>query len=135
MEMMGPSFQMRRPSGKTKPANRVPGRKLGFSEFVHAAAWHPTLMLDHASCRLAKAKRERLRQAHLAPDYVPLGGTAKLLARAGAGAAGRGGPEQEVGGWVLGLTACMRHTSWDVGRGAEVMLRLQIAVAACAFAA
>jgi hypothetical protein len=28
--------------------------------------------------RLAKAKRERLRQAHLAPDYIPLGGAAAL---------------------------------------------------------
>ena len=28
--------------------------------------------------RLAKQKRERLRSAHLAPDYVPLGGAAGL---------------------------------------------------------
>lgn len=31
--------------------------------------------------RLAKAKRERLRQAHLAPDYLPLGGASSLLSQ------------------------------------------------------
>ncbi len=36
--------------------------------------------------RLAKAKRERLRQAHLAPDYIPLGGATRLLATGGAAA-------------------------------------------------
>lgn len=36
-------------------------------------------------CRLAKAKRERLRQAHLAPDYVPLGGASRLLNPGGLG--------------------------------------------------
>ena len=30
------------------------------------------------ACRLAKEKRERLRSAHLAPDYIPLGGAAGL---------------------------------------------------------
>ena len=30
------------------------------------------------TCRLAKEKRERLRSAHLAPDYIPLGGAAGL---------------------------------------------------------
>ncbi|KAF8061109.1 TOC34 [Scenedesmus sp. PABB004] len=44
--------------------------------------------------RLAKEKRERLRQAHLAPDYVPLGGASRLLGSAAAGSGlgpGRGG--------------------------------------------
>lgn len=38
-----------------------------------------------ATARLAKAKRDALRHAHLAPDYVPLGGANKLLSGAGAG--------------------------------------------------
>jgi len=41
-----------------------------------------TLTLPHTApppLRRAKAKRERLRQAHLAPDYLPLGGASKLL--------------------------------------------------------
>lgn len=36
---------------------------------------------DEETIRLVKAKRERLRQAHLAPDYVPLGGAGKLTSR------------------------------------------------------
>eukprot|EP00200_Dunaliella_tertiolecta_P007949 CAMPEP_0202376512 /NCGR_PEP_ID=MMETSP1127-20130417/6991_1 /ASSEMBLY_ACC=CAM_ASM_000462 /TAXON_ID=3047 /ORGANISM="Dunaliella tertiolecta, Strain CCMP1320" /LENGTH=980 /DNA_ID=CAMNT_0048974315 /DNA_START=38 /DNA_END=2981 /DNA_ORIENTATION=- len=38
---------------------------------------------DEQTIKLARAKRERLRQAHLAPDYVPLGGASKLLASGG----------------------------------------------------
>ena len=30
---------------------------------------------------MAKAKRERLRQAQLAPDYLPLGGASTLLSQ------------------------------------------------------
>ncbi|GMH38322.1 hypothetical protein BSKO_06206 [Bryopsis sp. KO-2023] len=36
---------------------------------------------DDKTIRMAKAKRERLRQAHLAPDYLPLGGTSTLLSQ------------------------------------------------------
>ena len=35
-------------------------------------------MLTSSCYRLAKQKRERLRSAHLAPDYVPLGGASGL---------------------------------------------------------
>lgn len=41
-------------------------------------------------CRLAKEKRERLRSAHLAPDYVPLGGAAGLTSNQNAAARLRG---------------------------------------------
>jgi hypothetical protein len=37
--------------------------------------WAPTRQLTN---RRAKEKRERLRSAHLAPDYIPLGGAAAL---------------------------------------------------------
>lgn len=30
---------------------------------------------------MAKAKREKLRQARLAPDYLPLGGTSRVLSK------------------------------------------------------
>ncbi len=39
--------------------------------------------------RRAKQKRERLRSAHLAPDYIPLGGAAGLTASSNAEAAAR----------------------------------------------
>ena len=32
-------------------------------------------------CRRAKEKRERLRSAHLAPDYLPLGGAERLTSQ------------------------------------------------------
>lgn len=35
------------------------------------------------SCRRAREKRELLRSAHLAPDYIPLGGAAALTSRQG----------------------------------------------------
>ena len=41
------------------------------------------------ACRRAKEKRERLRSAHLAPDYIPLGGAAGLTAASNAEAAAR----------------------------------------------
>lgn len=50
-------------------------------------------LIRFTACRRAKAKRERLRQAHLAPDYLPLGGASKLLgvpAAAGSGEAAAG---------------------------------------------
>lgn len=37
--------------------------------------------LSTDALRMAKAKRERLRQAHLAPDYLPLGGASSLLSQ------------------------------------------------------
>lgn len=37
-------------------------------------------------CRRAKEKREQLRSAHLAPDYIPLGGAAALTSNQGAAA-------------------------------------------------
>lgn len=40
-------------------------------------------------CRRAKEKRERLRSAHLAPDYIPLGGAAGLTATSNQDAAAR----------------------------------------------
>jgi len=36
------------------------------------------IKLTHTKRRRAKEKRERLRSAHLAPDYIPLGGAAAL---------------------------------------------------------
>lgn len=61
-----------------------------------ATTFHVSLSDDYVSqhgalppmmllCRMAKAKRERLRQAHLAPDYVPLGGASRLLGAGGLG--------------------------------------------------
>eukprot|EP00775_Hariotina_reticulata_P001896 gene1896-2230_t len=50
---------------------------------------------DQATIRLAKAKRERLRQAHLAPDYLPLGGASRLI---GSGAGGVMGPGSSMNG-------------------------------------
>jgi len=46
--------------------------------------------------RLAKAKRERLRRAHLAPDYLPLGGASRLIGAGGA-AGGSSGAWQRCG--------------------------------------
>ena len=42
--------------------------------------------------RRAKEKRERLRSAHLAPDYIPLGGAAALTSNKGAAARLRDDP-------------------------------------------
>jgi hypothetical protein len=47
--------------------------------------------------RRAKEKRERLRQAHLAPDYIPLGGASRLLATSGR-AGGADGSDDDGGG-------------------------------------
>ena len=46
-------------------------------------------ILTLVACRRAKEKRERLRSAHLAPDYVPLGGAAGLTASSNQQAAAR----------------------------------------------
>lgn len=42
--------------------------------------------LTHTKRRRAKEKRERLRSAHLAPDYIPLGGAAALTSNQDAAA-------------------------------------------------
>ena len=49
---------------------------------------HPRIP-HNAPRRRAKEKRERLRSAHLAPDYVPLGGAAGLTATSNQQAAAR----------------------------------------------
>ena len=49
----------------------------------------PSHALVLVGCRRAKQKRERLRSAHLAPDYIPLGGAAGLTASSNAEAAAR----------------------------------------------
>jgi hypothetical protein len=61
---------------------------------------------DRCGCRLAKAKREVLRKAQLAPDYIPLGGVSRLLSRSKAGSASggalaAGAEDREPGDWSL----------------------------------
>ena len=51
--------------------------------------YSPCAHLALATRRRAKEKRERLRSAHLAPDYVPLGGAAGLTASSNKQAAAR----------------------------------------------
>jgi GC-rich sequence DNA-binding factor len=61
-------------------------------------------MPDKEMIRLAKAKRERLRQAHLAPDYLPLGGASRLLGASGSAAAA-GSSLSRLAGRGLGSSA------------------------------
>lgn len=58
--------------------------------------------LESPACSRAKAKRERLRQAHLAPDYLPLGGASKLLGVTSSAAAGAGGGGSNTGVAIAG---------------------------------
>eukprot|EP00798_Chlamydomonas_sp_ICE-L_P023243 gene23243-30467_t len=83
---------------------------------------------DQKINQLAKAKRERLRQAHIAPDYIPLGGAAKLVgdykeARATAKSQSRAqveDGEEEMGGGEGGMRDKRReHERQSRGAGRE----------------
>ncbi|KAG2423252.1 hypothetical protein HYH02_015353 [Chlamydomonas schloesseri] len=52
---------------------------------------------DEQTILAAKAKRERLRQAHLAPDYIPTAGLAGLSRLGGRGGGGGGGGGRRAG--------------------------------------
>ena len=63
------------------PASRQPLSPLCDAQRLETCLCFPdpsTKGAGFTTCRLAKEKRERLRSAHLAPDYIPLGGAAGL---------------------------------------------------------
>ena len=76
-----------------------------------------------SGCRRAKQKRERLRSAHLAPDYIPLGGAAGLTASSNAEAAARLRGDSGGGGDAAGAGGDAH--SDDEEPEAEDALRMQ----------
>ncbi|GFR43325.1 hypothetical protein Agub_g4394, partial [Astrephomene gubernaculifera] len=79
---------------------------------------------DEQTILAAKAKRERLRQAHLAPDYVPLAGLGLGMGRLrGAGAAGGGGRGGSAG--PAGSEGRAGSGSEDSEEEAEEMMRIR----------
>jgi hypothetical protein len=79
-------------------ARTHPGCALFVGVTFHIESFCPVSLPLLLLLRLAKAKRERLRQAQLAPDYVPLGGASALMASSAADR--RRGAAEAEGGFV-----------------------------------
>ncbi|KXZ48179.1 hypothetical protein GPECTOR_30g275 [Gonium pectorale] len=86
---------------------------------------------DEQTILAAKAKRERLRQAHFAPDYVPLSGLGVGLGRLRAGGGAGGGLAAAARGGSAGPGGAASGTEGGAGSGsdseaeAEDMMRMK----------